>query len=163
MAYYEKLPIVLLSEVASGREDSYNCRIAAWLLAHLGEQVSAEEVARACFVSKSAVSRFCREVGLEDFHELKEMLAASGKHFERIGGADAAAQAREAASLSAESMLLAAATLDTVMLDRLAAEIVRAPRVACFGLLKAQAAADALAAKTAAVAADPEDKEDVQK
>ena len=50
MAYYEKLPIVLLSELASGREDSYNCRIAAWLLRHLGEQVSAEEIARACFV-----------------------------------------------------------------------------------------------------------------
>ena len=33
VSYYGKLPIVLLSEMAAGREDSYNCRIAAWLLA----------------------------------------------------------------------------------------------------------------------------------
>ena len=141
MAYYEKLPIILLSELASGREDSYNCRIAAWLLRHLGEQVSADDVAQSCFVSRSAVSRFCREVGLEDFYALREMLAASGKHFERISGADASSQANLTASLSAESMLLAGRTLDTAALDRLAREIADAPRVVCLGLLKAQAAA----------------------
>ena len=65
MAYYEKLPIVLLSELAAGPEDSYNCRIAAWLLGHLGEQVSADDVARGCYVSKSAVSRFCRDIGVD--------------------------------------------------------------------------------------------------
>ena len=41
MAYYGKLPIVLLSELASGKEDSYNCRIAAYLLRHLVESISA--------------------------------------------------------------------------------------------------------------------------
>ena len=66
MSYYGKLPIVLLSETASGKEDSYNCRIAAWLLGHLGENITAEQIAKECFVSKSAVSRFCREVGFED-------------------------------------------------------------------------------------------------
>ena len=76
MAYYEKLPIVLLSELASGREDSYNCRIASWLLGHLGEQVSAKEIAQACFVSISAVSRFCKDIGLEDFYALRELLVA---------------------------------------------------------------------------------------
>lgn len=141
MAYYEKLPIVLLSELASGREDSYNCRIAAWLLKHLGEQVSAEEIARACFVSKSAVSRFCREVGLEDFYALREMLATAGKHFERLGDTDVASQSARVASLGAESMLLAGNTIDTAALDCLAREIATAPRIACFGLLKAQAAA----------------------
>lgn len=141
MAYYEKLPIVLLSELAAGREDSYNCRIAAWLLAHLGEQVSAEDVAKACFVSKSAVSRFCRDVGLEDFYVLREMLASAGRHFERVGSGDAEAQARTAASAGADAMLLAGDTLDPEALDRLALEIARAPRVACFGLLKAEAAA----------------------
>ena len=141
MAYYEKLPIVLLSELASGREDSYNCRIAAWLLGHMGEHVSAEEIARACFVSKSAVSRFCREIGLEDFYALREMLATSGKHFEYIKGSDAASQAHRVATLGAESMLLAAETIDMKALDQLAGEIAASPRIACFGLLKAQAAA----------------------
>ena len=141
MTYYEKLPIVLLSELASGKDDSYNCRIAAWLLGHLGEQVSAEEIARECFVSKSAVSRFCKEVGLDDFYALREMLANAGKHFERIGGHEAASQARQVASLAADSMLLAGNTIDISMLDRLAREIAAAPQIACFGLLKAQAAA----------------------
>ena len=35
MAYYGKLPIVLLSELAAGKEDSNNCRIARYLLERL--------------------------------------------------------------------------------------------------------------------------------
>lgn len=142
MAYYGKLPIVLLSELAAGKEDSYNCRIAAYLLRRLGENVSVDEIAGDCFVSRSAVSRFCRDVGLEDFQELKALLAQEGKHFERISaGLPAAEQTRSVAARAAEAMLRAEATLDREALERLAGEIACAPRVACFGLLKAETAA----------------------
>ena len=142
MSYYGKLPIVLLSEQAAGREDSYNCRIAAYLLGRLGEAVSAEEVAKACYVSKSAVSRFCRDIGLEDFSELKDLLRGTKKTFETLGG-DLPPRERGAAfaRLAAASMELAAHTLDYEALDRLAADVSRAARVACFGLLKAETAA----------------------
>lgn len=142
VSYYGKLPIVLLSEMAAGREDSYNCRIAAWLLARLGRRVSVDEIAGECFVSRSAVSRFCRDIGLEDFSELRELMAASGKTFERIG-AELPPEARgpALARRAALSMEKAAASLDPGEVARLAGEIVRARRVACFGLLKAEAAA----------------------
>ena len=142
MAYYGKLPIVLLSELAAGKEDTYNCRIAAYLLGRLGQSVSTEEIARACYVSKSAVSRFCREVGLEDFTELKELLAGSEHVFEPIGAElPPAQQAARVAALAGEAARQAAETLDLEALEELAREIVAAPRVACFGLLKAEAAA----------------------
>ena len=67
MAYYTKLPIVLLSELAAGKEDSNNCRIARYLLERLDclEDVSIEGLAAECFVSKATVSRFCRDIGLD--------------------------------------------------------------------------------------------------
>ena len=34
---YGKLPVVLLAELAAGRSDSTNCRIASYLLAHVQE------------------------------------------------------------------------------------------------------------------------------
>lgn len=142
MAYYGKLPIVLLSELAAGKEDSTNCRIASYLLGRMGERISVEEIARHCFVSKSAVSRFCRDIGLEDFSELKDLLNAAEKTFELVGG-DLAPheQATAFARLAAESMELAARTLDYRALDRLAEDVRQAKRVACFGLLKAETAA----------------------
>ena len=142
MPYYGKLPIVLLSELAAGREDSYNCRIAAWLLGRLGQRVSVEQIAADCFVSRSAVSRFCRDIGLEDFAELKELLADSEKTFDRIGGdLPAREQGQRFARLAAESMIQAAGSLDYSAVQCLAVEIAAASRIACFGLLKAETAA----------------------
>ena len=142
MSYYGKLPIVLLSETASGKEDAYNCRIAAWLLGHLGENITAEQIAKECFVSKSAVSRFCREVGFEDFTELKELLAASGKTFESANAdAPVETQAQIVTDRAAESLRMVAETIDYRAVKELTAAIRKAGRIACFGLLKAETAA----------------------
>ena len=142
MPYYGKLPIILLSELASGREDSYNCRIAAYLLAHLGEEVSVERIARECYLSKSAVSRFCREVGLEDFIDLRERLRTAEKSFERLhADLPAPEQAARIAAGIGEAARQVADTIDYAALDALVAAIAAAPRVACFGLLKAETAA----------------------
>lgn len=87
MAYYTKLPIVLLSELAAGREDSNHCRIARYLLErfdHL-DDVSIEGLAADCFVSKATVSRFCRDIGLEDFGELRGLLRQTEKTFTLYG------------------------------------------------------------------------------
>ncbi len=87
MAYYTKLPIVLLSELAAGREDSNNCRIARYLLERLDclEDVSIEKLAAECFVSKATVSRFCRDIGLEDFSELRNLLHQTENPFTLYG------------------------------------------------------------------------------
>lgn len=87
MAYYTKLPIVLLSELAAGKEDSNNCRIARYLPERLDclEDVSIEGLAGECFVSKATVSRFCRDIGLEDFSELRDLLRQTEKTFTLYG------------------------------------------------------------------------------
>ncbi len=54
-------------------EDSINYRIANYLLQNLNsmEHFSATKIAEKCNVSKAAVSRFCRQLGLEDFLEMQ--------------------------------------------------------------------------------------------
>ena len=142
MSYYGKLPIVLLSEIASGKEDSYNCRIAAWLLAHLGESISSEQIAKECFLSRSAVSRFCRDVGFEDFSELKDLMSASEKTFEAVSPSDPLeTMVRNVTEQAAKSLRTIAATIDLGAMRELTAAIRKAGRIACFGLLKAETAA----------------------
>ena len=142
MKYYGKLPVVLLSEIAASKEDTYRCRIAAYLLSRVKEKVTAEEIARDCFVSKSAVSRFCREIGLEDFDELKEIVMEADRPFGFIGDSyDTSSRADIVVQKAAEAMKQVAKTLDYPALDRLTSDMVKARRIACFGLLKAETAA----------------------
>lgn len=147
MAYYTKLPIVLLSELAASREDSNHCRIAQYLLERLDclDDVSIEGLAADCFVSKATVSRFCRDIGLEDFSELRDLLRGTEKIFTRYGeGLPPKEQGLDFCSRVNESLNLAANTLDYEALERLAGEIARTKRVAAFGLLKAKTAAISL-------------------
>jgi len=147
MAYYGKLPIVLLSELAAGKEDSNNCRIARYLLDRLDhlEDVSVELLAEECFVSKATVSRFCRDIGLEDFTELRGLLRQTEKTFTLYGkGLPPKEQGLDFCERVHESLSLVAGTIDYAALDRLAQEICGAKRVAAFGLLKAETAAISL-------------------
>ena len=142
MTYYGKLPIILLSEIASAKEDTYRCRIASYLLEKTGEVLSAEKIARDCFVSKSAVSRFCREIGLEDFDELKELVLEAEKPFGALSSElDPVSRASNVVQSASHAMEQVSATLDYPALDRLIQDICRAHRIACFGLLKAETAA----------------------
>lgn len=144
MAYYGKLPIVLLSELAARKEDSNNCRIARYLLDRLDhlEETSVELLAEECFVSKSTVSRFCRDIGLEDFSELRDLLRQTEKTFTLYGKSlPPKAQGLDFCQRVNESLTLAANTMDYEALDRLAAELCQAHRAAVFGLLKAETAA----------------------
>ena len=145
MAYYGKLPVVLLSEIASSREDSYRCAIASYLLSRMGESLSVDDIARGCFISRSAVSRFCREIGLEDFGELRELVAGAEKTFLLLapdGGPDERARLLEREACCGISSALS--TLDRGALSRLVGDVCSAKRIACFELLKAETAAISL-------------------
>lgn len=147
MAYYGKLPIVLLSELAAGKEDSNNCRIARYLLERLEhlEDVSIELLAEECFVSKSTVSRFCRDIGLEDFGELRDLLRQTETTFTLYGkDLPPKEQGLDFCRRVNESLALVADTLDYEALCRLAAELQKADRIAVFGLLKGETAAISL-------------------
>mgnify|MGYP000512344402 CR=1 FL=1 len=71
---YDKLPIVFLSTLVSEKNGSTNSQIAAYILNHLEEvqNLGIKEIAKECNVAVSSISRFCKEVGLRDFAELKE-------------------------------------------------------------------------------------------
>ena len=73
---YGKLIVVALGTIASEPQGSANQVIAQYIMEHLQEirQISLAQLARACRVGTGSVSRFCREIGLENFAELKELL-----------------------------------------------------------------------------------------
>lgn len=57
-------------------EDSTEYRIAEFLLknCYRRKQITIQEAAENCYVSKATVSRFCRQIGYDDFSELNEAL-----------------------------------------------------------------------------------------
>lgn len=70
---------LLLGVINHSPADSINYRIADYLLHHIGEidHLSTSYLAKQCHVSKSAISRFCKTIGLEDFLDLQLMLRSS--------------------------------------------------------------------------------------
>lgn len=74
--YKDKLKIVFLSELVSSNDGSTNCQIATYILSHIDEvkKCTISELAKRCNVANSSISRFCKEIGLNDFTELKELI-----------------------------------------------------------------------------------------
>ena len=73
----EKLYIVLLGILQSEPDDSVDYLVANYILNHKQDfnDLSTEQLAKACGVSKASISRFCRRVGLHDFYELKKIVS----------------------------------------------------------------------------------------
>lgn len=71
------LIIILLSTINSEPKDSNNYKIAKYLIENMRdlEKCSITDLAEKCYVSNSSISRFCREIGLKDFSELKVQVA----------------------------------------------------------------------------------------
>lgn len=68
--------IILLGALNSEPVGTNDYRICRFLLGNL-ENISAyniSQIAKACFVSISSVSRFCRKVGFQDFNDLKSQI-----------------------------------------------------------------------------------------
>lgn len=75
---YGKLLAVLLSTVVSERPDSVDQRIAQYIMDHLGDAgaITMRRIEQSCHVGNASISRFCRRIGLRDFFELRELVAA---------------------------------------------------------------------------------------
>lgn len=71
------LIIILLSLINSEINDSNNYKIAKYILENINvlENCSITELAKKCYVSNSSISRFCRDIGLKDYNELKNQVA----------------------------------------------------------------------------------------
>lgn len=137
---YRKLPVVLLGVVSTEPAGSTNAVIAEYLLTHRSEAAAmgVRQLADECAVGTGSISRFCREVGLGSFAELKDALAECEDAFEQVEGPDLPTAWGKRASLA---MGQAALTVSRPKLQELVREIGERRRVEAYGMLKAEAAA----------------------
>lgn len=150
---YGKLLAVLLSTAVSERPDSVDQRIAQYIMDHLGDAgaITMRRIEQSCHVGNASISRFCRRIGLRDFFELRELVAAV--RFQ----ADADAADTFAGRMAAhrddilESLDQVVASLSEAGVRALCADIHRYRRVAVFGILKSEAAALVLQSEMAAL------------
>lgn len=142
-----KLHILFLSVLSSMKEDETNCQIASYILEHLDEvkNMSIVELAKSCFVSNSSISRFCRDMGLHDFTELKELLKNSERSYHVIGDSS---DRKQNAALYIDAVKKGIEQieqkLDYEVLDRIVDDLIRYKKVAAFGLLNAEPVAMSL-------------------
>lgn len=141
---YGKLAVVMLNSIAAEKADSTNSIIAQWLLAHQKEMktMTIQEAAKGAHVGIASVSRFVRELGFEDFRELRELLTSGMDPFERVEG-DIPSVLMNEITAGLESVRL---TLDMNGVEKLVKAIGKREKIWIFSLLKGQAAATALSA-----------------
>lgn len=142
--FYGKLPILLLAEITSQSTNTTNSQIASYILNHLNEvrNDSIKELAQKCFVSPSSVSRFCRDMGLNDFAELRELIAETDLKFEVCSDSDdMEIQKKEYVNQVQEGIAMACGSLNMMQIETLVKDIHRYKKVSAFGLLKAETAA----------------------
>ncbi len=142
--YYHKLPIVVLSEMVSSRAESINGHIAAYILGHIDEvrTDSIRELAAKAHVSASSLSRFCREIGLADYNELKELAIHTTMNFEICSFADTPMKRKDDYITAVQDSLERVRnSIDMNKLRQLCLDIRSYRRVAVFGVLKAEGVA----------------------
>lgn len=141
---YDKLPIVFLSTIASEKIGSTNSMIASYILDHLDEMqhLGIKDMAKECHVAVSSISRFCKEIGLKDFAELKELLMSTDLVFEeqeyQLTSQERLHQYRQKVE---DSLQMVEKSIDIHQINRLCQAIKTHKKIAIFGLLKAESVA----------------------
>ena len=139
---YDKLPIVFLSTIASEKKDSTNSQIASYILDHLDElqNIGIKKMASECSVAISSISRFCKEIGLRDFAELKELILSTDLYFEEQSTLKSPQdRLHDYSKKVKQSIEMVEASIDMDAIADLCDDIYKYQRVAIFGLLKAGA------------------------
>lgn len=139
---YDKLPIVFLSTIASEKRDSTNSQIASYILDHLNQlqSIGIKEMASECNVAVSSISRFCKEIGLRDFAELKELLLSTDLYFEEHSKLETKEdRLHDYSTKVKDSIEMVEKSIDMNAISDLSDDIDQYERVAVFGLLKAGA------------------------
>ncbi len=145
---YEKLPVVLLSTLASEKKQTTNSAIASCILTNREEvsRMGIAELAERCHVGTGSISRFCRDVGFRDFSELKQLLSDTSFHFEEIKAEDDRMKADLWVERVSDSMKQAEMSMDLSKIRELCLDIRSFEKVSAYGMLKAETAAVCLQA-----------------
>ncbi len=139
-----KLKILLLSVLSSTSEDETNCKIANTILEKIDEvrDLNIIELAKICYVSNSSISRFCREIGLRDFNELKELMEISTNQFHYItSSGDICENTMLYIDSVQENIQLIKDNLDLNAIKRIVDDLFKYNKIAAFGLLNAETVA----------------------
>lgn len=139
-----KLSVVLLSFIASHDEDSVNCRIANHILDHLDElkETTIVQLAHQCFVSVSTISRFCRDIGLNDFFELKELIEThQHTYLAQDYAMDSQTRTKQLLDHTVQSLHEVVNSVDLAQIDVIAHDIEHYDDVVILGMLKASTVA----------------------
>ena len=142
--FYGKLPILLLAELVEHPSDATNARIASYILTHMEElhDLSIRDLAAQCYVSAASVSRFCRDIGLTDFADLRNLINNTDFKFEIASNAPSpVAQKKEYVGAVIDAISLARDSLNMRLIEQLARDIAKYEKVSVFGPLKAATAA----------------------
>ena len=134
------LRIALFSIIDSEDEGSNNYVIARFLLEHFNELpgVSLTEISKQCNLSKAAVSRFCKELGLMDYIDLQMLIRTSGRkersHQKSLTAEEQKQRFAGAIDLVTEEFKKA---MDSEILEELIGDLQRYEKVYAFGHLQA--------------------------
>ena len=149
---YWKLPIIMMSEIVSSRADSTNGHIASYILRHMDElkNDSIRDVAAKANVSPSSISRFCRDIGLQDFGELKNLATSYQPPYQpQTNAIEPKVVLGEYVNAVTDSLRMVRESVDMRIIDRLCKDINIFPRVAAFGMMKSEGVAMGLQADLA--------------
>ena len=141
---YGKLPVVFLSVIASEKNGSTNSVIASYILDHMEEvkNLGIRELAERCHVGLGSVSRFCKDVGLQDFVELRELLRTTEMNYQEHSLEESpAGRAAAYEKKVVRSIRMVTRTISMQRLGELCHDLRTYENVAAFGLLKAECAA----------------------
>lgn len=132
---YDKLPIVLLSTIAAEKEGSTNSVIARFILNNTDtvQNMGIKDIADMCHVGTASISRFCKEIGLEGFAELRELLAAHSDNAEN--------SPEDYLTRVTESLRCCDDSMEKALLEELCRDISSYQKISAFGHLKAETAA----------------------
>lgn len=141
---YDKLHVIFLSVLASEKNHSTNSVIAEYILKNYDKikNIGIQELALRCNVGTSSISRFCRDIGLRDFIELKELISSTSLNFQKISSIEEINDTYS--NYICESIKSVSNSIDISKITKLCEDIKKYNNVAVFGLLKAGCAAISL-------------------
>ena len=136
-----RLQFLLLTVLCSEKDGETNCRIAHFILNNLEQarKMNITELGKECFVSISSISRFCRDIGLKDFAELRRLMRCSDATYPILSSsADITKSASQFSRMVRKSVDCVEKEIDYDALLQIIDDIITYEKVASFGLINAE-------------------------
>lgn len=141
---YDQLPSIFLTAIASSKGGSVNASIATYIIEHINEleDIGIQELADKNHVSISSISRFVKDIGLNDYSELKELINTTSLSFTTVSNNISPTKRKEDyIEAVVNSLNTVKDSVDLKKIDQLCHDIDHYHRIACFGLLKSSGVA----------------------